>query len=113
MLALVNVENAQVSTLIDEAPNQSEGFNYTAIAVTRDGAWAAAARANSSPRKVQQPYDIEIWDLAGRRKLETLAGHEASIHTLSFSPDNKRLASGDTLGFVQVWSLNEGKQSPQ
>lgn len=113
MLALVNVENAQVSTLVDEAPNQGERFNYTALAVSRDGAWAAAARANSQPHKVQQPYDIEIWDLAGRRKLETLAGHEASIHTLSFSADNKRLASGDTLGFVQVWSLNEGKQSRQ
>ena len=113
MLAVVDVENAQVSTLIDEAPSQDEGFNYTAIAVTRDGAWAAAARAHSQPLKVQQPYDIEIWDLPGRRKLETLAGHEAPIHTLSFSADNKHLASGDTLGFVQVWNLKEGEQSRQ
>jgi WD40 repeat protein len=113
LLALLNVESALVSKLVDEMSSLSEQFNYTALAVTRDGALAAAARADSHPVKAERPYEIEIWDLIQSRKLHSLAGHEAAIHTMSFSADGERLASGDTLGFVKIWNLKHAKDQPQ
>jgi WD40 repeat protein len=109
LLAALNVDTGLVVKLVDEMPGENDQFNYTALAVTRDGKLAAAARARSHPLKAERPYEIEIWDLSQNRKLHTLAGHEAAVHTMSFSADNQRLASGDILGFVQVWNLNSAR----
>ena len=34
----------------------------------------------------------------------------ATIESLSFSPDNARLASGDSKGFVTLWSIRNGRE---
>ena len=102
---MVNLTTGDVRKLVDETPAEKDSFHYTVLAVSRDGAFAAAARAHSHPSKTDRPYEIEIWDLTRHDKCRTLPGHEASIHTLSFSADGQRLASGDTLGFVQIWNL--------
>ena len=106
LLAALDVATGSLVKLVDVVPDTSDQFNYTALAVTSDGLVAAAARAHSHPLTVEQPYEIEIWDLSENRKLYTLAGHEAAIHTMSFSRDCRLLASGDILGFVQIWNVN-------
>ncbi len=113
LLAVVNLTTGDIRKLVDEIPAEEDQFHYTALAVSPDGAFAAAARAHSHPSKTDRPYEIEIWDLTQHDKRRTLPGHEASIHTLSFSADGQRLASGDTLGFVQIWNLKAVRDEPQ
>jgi WD40 repeat protein len=49
-----------------------------------------------------------ILDLARAKKLE---GHEAEPTRVTFSPDGKLLASGDSDGIVKLWTIPEGVEA--
>lgn len=61
---------------------------------------------------------IEVWDylsLTLDKHLPYQASglfmlHRKSILALTFSPDDKILASGDTEGIIRVWKFQEGKK---
>jgi hypothetical protein len=42
--------------------------------------------------------------------LLTLKGHKGEIHSVAFSPDGKRLASGDDAGTLKVWDAASGQE---
>jgi RNA polymerase sigma factor (sigma-70 family) len=55
---------------------------------------------------------IRLWDIASGNQLRVLQGRNRQIRLLSFSPDNKTLASlsgGDSDAFVQFWDVHSGK----
>jgi WD40 repeat protein len=52
---------------------------------------------------------VTVWDLAERRRLAVLAGHQGGVNTLAFSPDGALLASGDSVGVVKLWDLGLGR----
>jgi WD40 repeat protein len=118
LLATLNAETGEVVNLVDAKPEGGPSFHYTSLAVSRDGTLAAAAIANVQPLLAERPYEVEIWNIPQNRKLRSFAGHQAAVHTMSFSAEGDRLASGDTLGFVHIWNLKKSdddvpKASPE
>ncbi|NEO83305.1 MAG: CHAT domain-containing protein [Spirulina sp. SIO3F2] len=47
---------------------------------------------------------VQLWDAQGRRRAR-LAGHEQTVHALSFSPDGKALLTAGKEGVVRRWTL--------
>jgi WD40 repeat protein len=113
LLATLNAETGEVVKLVDAKPEESPSFHYTSLAVSRDGTLAAAALANANPLLAERPYEVEIWDIPRNRKRRSFAGHQAAVHTMSFSAEGDRLASGDTLGFVHIWNLKNSNDEVQ
>ena len=66
----------------------------TAVAFSGDGSRLAAA---SGRRAV-------VWGLRGTAA-PVVRAHESDVATVAFSPDGRRLATGDNDGVVRVWSL--------
>lgn len=74
-----------------------------AVAMTKDGRFAACSRANQ----------IFIYDLATRQFVTRLTdqggvAHRALVQSVVFSPDGTRLASG-SFREVKIWRLESGK----
>ena len=54
--------------------------------------------------------DIEIWQVADKRKLHSLRGHEDQMTSLSWSPASDRLCSCDLSGSIRLWQPSTGRQ---
>ncbi|WP_289942129.1 AAA family ATPase [Streptomyces sp. S.PNR 29] len=67
-----------------------------ALALSPDGRTLAVAGDN---RKV------ELWDLPGRRRAATLAGHTGAVRSVAFSPDGHVLATAGNDGTTRLWDL--------
>lgn len=75
--------------------------DISAVALSRDGARAVVATHTG---------EVELWNVADKTKLLTLAAHSANVTSVAFSKDGKRLitAGADTL--ARVWDAKSGKQ---
>ena len=50
---------------------------------------------------------IQIWDIAARRHIITLKGHNDTVNSVSWSSDGSKLASGGNDNRIWVWDANE------
>src|SRR5438105_14414388 len=48
---------------------------------------------------------VRLRDLVTGQDLASLAGHKASVASLAFATDGKRLLSGDLNGYIQFWEF--------
>jgi len=48
-------------------------------------------------------HTIRLWDLAKRRRVNTLNGHLNEVWAIAFSPDGQNLVSGARDGAVKLW----------
>ncbi len=55
---------------------------------------------------------VLLWDVASGRRLARLGGGPALPVTLSFSPDGKTLAVGDSAGGVFLWNVPDPSAAP-
>ena len=46
---------------------------------------------------------VEVWDTATGQKVQTFKGHFGPVHTIAFSPDGTRLATGSPDGTLRLW----------
>ena len=71
--------------------------------LTRDGKKAGVCLADGE-------Y-IFVYDSTTGKVLHRLAGHEARVNSLAFSPDSRYLASGGADEMIIVWDIATGKES--
>ena len=46
---------------------------------------------------------VRVWDFETGDLLATLDGHEDRVQSVDFSPDGRRIVSGDEAGVVRIW----------
>lgn len=81
-------------------PPLFDGGRY-ALALNADGSSVAFPRYDRT---------VRVWDVAGRRELHRLEGHQGFIKALSFSPDGRFLASGSEDGTLRLWDAVTGRE---
>ena len=81
---------------------------YLLAAFSRDGKHLATWEADWS----EEPHDntIRLRETQTGDELMSLAGHEAEVQAVEFSPDGRRLASADLDGTINQWSLETGEK---
>ncbi len=82
-------------TLLAPGPNAHYFAQMSALTFSADGQWLAAGGTDGY---------LQIWDVATRRALHLLHGHEDAVQTLAFSADGRRLLSF-CQGEAIVWDL--------
>src|SRR5207248_363831 len=50
--------------------------------------------------------DVQLWDVADKKRVRTLAGHTNWVLSVSFAPDGKTLASGSSDKTAKLWPLD-------
>ncbi len=55
-------------------------------------------------------FNIEVYDLAGRRPITTMAGHQEMVNALVFAPHSGLLVSGAGDNSVRLWDINTGRE---
>ncbi|HWG99922.1 MAG TPA: WD40 repeat domain-containing protein, partial [Pilimelia sp.] len=74
----------------------------TAVALNRDGTWAAAGRESGA---------IRVWDIEKPARTLSLSGHVGAVRHLAFASDGSRLLSVGQDATVRVWILHRGASS--
>jgi WD40 repeat protein len=54
--------------------------------------------------------DVQIWDVATRRRLLRLTGHHGGINDAAFSPDGTLVVTGSRDRTARLWDVASGKQ---
>jgi WD40 repeat protein len=49
---------------------------------------------------------VALWETASGKKMGDVSGHTASVSTVCFSPDGKKLVSGDTIAQLFIWNIS-------
>ncbi|NBD08265.1 WD40 repeat domain-containing protein [Corallococcus silvisoli] len=52
--------------------------------------------------------NVSVWDLATGQRLRVMAGHEAEVRSVAWSPDSTRLASGSRDHEARIWDVRTG-----
>ena len=76
---------------------------YCVVAEITDARTEAAdARAGA--------FDLQLWDLAEKRAVRALKGHDRGILCAEFAADGRRLFSGGYDGRLRIWDVETGTQ---
>ena len=51
---------------------------------------------------------MRVWDAASGTRLHELRGHHREITGLAFSPDGRRLVTGDGENLIRMWDVETG-----
>jgi WD40 repeat protein len=76
------------------------GGSTTTLTLSRDAKWLAAGSSEGGT--------IRLWDVAGQEVIREFGGEEGVL-CLSFSPDGKLLAVGNTDATIRLWEASTGK----
>jgi WD40 repeat protein len=78
-----------------------------------DGDWACHWMAQTRDgRLLAVPHgcDVQLFDADTGLLLRTLTGHTSRAYRPAFSPDGKRLASGEDASLIRVWDVATGRE---
>jgi WD40 repeat protein/serine/threonine protein kinase len=88
----IRIYNVDSGKLIAALPSRT----HTAMAFSPDGRYLAFDWLN----------DIGLYDLQKGAPIERLSGHSATIRSIAFSADGKRLVSGSNDRTMRLWSID-------
>lgn len=94
--------------LIDVSNNRI----LTNIQAIQVGDWAKGASLSPNGQMIATAGNdgtVKLWDVQGAL-VKSLAGHDASVNSVSFSPDGKTFATASSDGTVKIWSSDEAFQ---
>jgi WD40 repeat protein len=81
------------------------GDQASAVAFSPDGTKLAVGHGGCS---VTSDFSISIINMVGKKRIR-LADHEASVTSVSFSPNGKLLVSGSDDGTAKLWDVASGR----
>ena len=81
----------------------SAGAEFYQTVISQDGKVAATAGEDAGKQC------IFVWDSSLEKIVRRLDGHEETIWDLAFSPDGKKLSSGDYGGNLILWDIADGR----
>jgi WD40 repeat protein len=61
----------------------------------------------------QPPFtenDVVLWNVESGARLAILPGHKSYVFVVAFSPDGKKLLSGDAEGMIRIWDVETKKE---
>jgi hypothetical protein len=70
------------------------------LAISPDGALLATRGQDGDRRHL-----IDLWDIRAGKRVATLDGHRDAVTALAFSPDGRRLISGDADTLSYIWEV--------
>ena len=98
---------------ITEALTLSVGSTVNSIAFSPDGArivtGAPVYWLQRSEPESNNDYAAKVWDAKSGQELLTLKGHSYNVHSVAFSPDDRRIATSSADG-AKVWDAKSGQE---
>jgi RNA polymerase sigma factor (sigma-70 family) len=80
--------------------------NFIRFALSPDGNTVAAVSD-------WKDHELGLWDVRTGKSTKLPGNHQATIHSVAFSPDRRLVASGAMDGLIRVWDVREGKELRQ
>jgi WD40 repeat protein len=110
---LVSIDKSFVAKLWDlETGKEVRAFPAGLVAFSPDGNSIAFCEYRYRPENSRGPMTVTLVEtITGKKLNEFDGGHIFRISRLAFSPDGRRLASGDGAGVVALWDIKTGKQN--
>lgn len=96
---LRHTKSGLISTLLG-----AKAEEIWSVAISPDG--SLLATGGGKPGR----GELLLWNMADRSVQSTLEGHEDRVRWVAFSPDGRRLASGDRRGRVRIADVKSGKE---
>ena len=76
------------------------GSGVNSVAISHDGRAALSGHIDSN---------LNLWDIATGRTIETFAGHTSWVNSVAFSPDRRTALSGSDDKTLKLWDLASGE----
>lgn len=92
---------------------QLEGHTekINALAYSHNGKLIASGSSFSSFDDIDNgKFEIIIWDVATKKIVNRLLGHNNSINSICFDKTNTKLISADSKGVIKIWDLSSFKE---
>lgn len=99
MLAFPLQADTCIRVLADDSDPDSSDNYIRSTSFSADGKLLATGSEDKT---------IRIWNIAQRRIIKSLKGHNSEIYSLAFSPDGKRLVSGSGDCTAMIWDIESG-----
>ncbi len=81
-------------------------FRFHCVAFSPDGKRLLAGGGDWKPGGIAQ---VTIWDVASRKQVLKLTGHQGPVLAIACSPDGKTIATGSVDRTVRLWDAGSGK----
>ncbi len=79
------------------------------MALVASTGWTRARMAGSWRGRLLNGT-VRIWDLATRKAVAVLSGHQGAVNSVGFSPDGHLLVTGGRDATARVWDWRAGRQ---
>jgi WD40 repeat protein len=81
------------------------------VAFSPDGKHLASGSGGYDQRGRPLSPLVKVWDAQSGQEILTLTGHTGPVHSVAFSPDGQRLASGSQDRTLKVWDVQSGRET--
>jgi WD40 repeat protein len=80
------------------------------VAFSPDGSQIVTGGGHWEPGQPREDLPLRLWDLATRKEVRRLEGHQSAVLSLAFSRDGQHILSGSVDGTVRLWDVATGKE---